>query len=48
MCVDKELRVLTMSLNIAAALKLSRKRLYLMKLIDRVHCLLSLKIHGWD
>ena len=48
MCVDKELRVVTVSLNIAAALKLSKESLYLMKLIDKVHCLMSLKIPGWD
>ena len=48
MCVDKELRVITVSLNIAAALKLSKDGLYLMKLIDKVHCMLSLEIPGWD
>ena len=48
MCVDKELWVLAVSLNIAAALKLSKESLYLMKLIDKVHCLMSLKIPGWD
>ena len=48
MCVNKELRVLTLSLNMAAALKLSKENLYLMKLNDKVHCLVSLKIPGWD
>ena len=48
MCVNKELRVLTVSLNIAAALKLSKEGLHLMKLIDKVYCFLSLKIPGWD
>ena len=48
MCVDKELRVLTVSLNIAAALKLSKENLYLIELNDKVHCLVSLKIPGWD
>ena len=48
MCVDKELRLLSVSSNIAAALKLCKASLYLIKLNDIVHCLLSLKIPGFD
>ena len=48
MCVDKDLRLLTGSLNIAAAVTSSKEKLYLIKLNDIVHCLLSLKIPGWN